>query len=88
MVCIEWFRLSEKILSPEDKVNKSKALRVISRAYLMVGDMDEAEKTALEANAIDPEGAGMNLSTCFIRQGGHYMLFKIYLQKGDISKGN
>jgi hypothetical protein len=60
--------------------------RVIARCYFSLGDMEKTEKFALDALKLEPESASKPKLNCQ-QLGGHYVLFKVALQRNDDKKG-
>jgi hypothetical protein len=70
------------------KLEISFIIRTIARCYLDLGDLMRAQESAQEASKLDPDSTCIDFNNnSYLFKASHYMLFKIFLQKGEEQKG-
>jgi tetratricopeptide (TPR) repeat protein len=71
--CLEWLQISMKPLPPDDKFNRSKTLRFLSRCHLELGQNQESLIAGKESESLDPKSFQ-----------NHYMMYKISLKEKNV----
>ena len=70
---LEWLQSSLKPLPLDDKFNRSKTLRFLSRCHFEMGQIEDSLTAVKEAESLDPR----SFQT-------HYLLFKIYTKQKNV----